>query len=159
MTRGLLVSSLWSAAPARWDGARATLEAIAGSIEILPSAVAQVRADVRRQIASYPKPAPSYVRSASSSSSPSTATAAASSSAGGDGIADYWDTQDKLHTAWSDGMREQDRTVSPSTGEEYIVPNNAWNASGPQGAGYYRALPGGGEERLQVENVVSGTTE
>lgn len=41
---------------------------------------------------------------------------------------------------------------SPTTGATYQVPYNAYNPAGAQGAGYYRALPGGGTELLQPIN-------
>ena len=56
--------------------------------------------------------------------------------------------QDKIDQGWSDSMRGQDRVTSPSSGEKYVVPWNAWSETGPQGAGYYRQVPGGGVERM-----------
>jgi hypothetical protein len=58
--------------------------------------------------------------------------------------------KDKTNQDFDDAIRGQDRAVSPTTGETYICPNNLWSDDGPQGAGYYRALPGGGSELLQT---------
>jgi len=56
--------------------------------------------------------------------------------------------RDTSNQNFDDALRGQDRAVSPSSGAEYVVPQSAWNPSGPQGAGYYRALPGNGGVEL-----------
>lgn len=43
-------------------------------------------------------------------------------------------------------------TKSPSTGDTYRTPNNAYNPTGPNGPGLYRQLPGGGQEKLLPAN-------
>jgi hypothetical protein len=147
-SRAVDITMMWTVTPqARWDALHPTLEAIAASFQIQPNAIAAVQGDVRRQMASYPKPVPTHIPVPASSSPPAS------------GMGSYQEDQDNLHTAWSDATRGQDRAVSPSTGEEYVVPTNAWRTDGAQGAGYYRQVPGGGEERLNVENVIQGTTE
>ena len=99
-----------------------------------------VSAQVRAQIASLPR-ATTSSSSSSSSSNPLIA-----------GWAERSGAQDKANLGIDDAIRGQDRATSPSTGTEYVVPQNAWNATGPQGAGYYRALPGnGGVELLNVQ--------
>jgi hypothetical protein len=59
-------------------------------------------------------------------------------------------SQDRINQGFDDAILGQDHAVSPSTGETYTVPWSAWNATGPQGAGYYRAVPGGDAELLNV---------
>lgn len=50
---------------------------------------------------------------------------------------------------WADAMRGYEEVESPTTGQRYDAPLNAWNPTGPEGAGYYRKLPGeGGLEKL-----------
>lgn len=55
---------------------------------------------------------------------------------------------DSSSQKWADGMRGYESVESPSTGQTYDAPLNSWNASGPDGAGYYRALPDGSQEKL-----------
>jgi hypothetical protein len=146
MGQGVVLSSSWVTPPARWAELSPTLQAVAASVQIQPAAVAQVQAGIQRQLASYPpiaRPHPSTAGSSSSST-----TKASSRSIGG--WNDDQATKDRVQQGWSDSMLQQERTVSPTTGEQYTVPTNAWNDNGPQGAGYYRALPGGGSERLNV---------
>lgn len=45
---------------------------------------------------------------------------------------------------WADAMRGYEEVESPTTGQRYDAPINSWNPTGPEGAGYYRQLPGGG---------------
>lgn len=120
------------ASPARWDAAKPTLAAIARSIQITQNGVNTVNAQVRAHLATLPRAIPS-------SSAPSSAMAS-------------WEArqavQDRSARNFDDAIRGQDRAISPSTGEEYVVPQSAWNPSGPQGAGYYRAVPGGSAELL-----------
>jgi hypothetical protein len=59
--------------------------------------------------------------------------------------------QERQARGFDDFIRGQDRATSPSTGEEYTCPYNLWQANGPQGAGYYRSLPGGGSELLNLQ--------
>lgn len=58
------------------------------------------------------------------------------------------EVDDKSADNWSDAMRGYDTMESPSTGQTYDVPLNAYNPTGPNGGGYYRELPGGGLEQL-----------
>ena len=67
-----------------------------------------------------------------------------------------WDSPDeggetRQQRDMDDYIRGNERATSPTTGEEYVVPTSAWNADGPQGAGYYLATPAGGAELLNVE--------
>ncbi len=137
--KGIALTTGWTSGPKVWDSVHATLEAVAGSVEIQQAAVAQVGADIRRQIASYPHPAPSS-SSSSSSSKPDRR------------YLNDWARQDKESEQRSDAMLDQERAISPSTGETYVVPTNAWNPNGPDGAGYYRPTPGGGQERLEPKD-------
>ena len=106
---------------------------------ILPAAVAKVHADIRQQLASYPPIRPSTAGSSTGSSA---------SSIGG------WEANqaktDRLHRDFDDGLRDQERATD-ANGEHYIVPTNGWSETGPQGAGYYVARPGGGTERLTTD--------
>jgi hypothetical protein len=142
--QGVMLSFVWTAGTQIWDQARPTLEAMANSIQIQPAAVAQVQAGIRRQLASYP-PVQSSVASAPASSS--------SGSAWNDSVNARWESEDRINQGWSDAILGQDHTRSPSTGDTYVVPNNAWSDTGPQGAGYYREVPGGGVERLEVQGT------
>ena len=45
-----------------------------------------------------------------------------------------------------------DNVQSPTTGQTYQAPLNAWNETGPDGPGYYRPLPGGSSEKLEQVN-------
>lgn len=144
--RGIQISTSWLSSPERWPSAKATLGAIAASIQILPGAIAQVNQEVRAQIASYPHPTPSSAAGGSSSSS-------------SDDLMSSWSSreasEDHSNRAFDDYIRGNDRATSPTTGEEYVVPTSAWNDTGPQGAGYYRETPGGGAELLNVEPPAS----
>lgn len=57
---------------------------------------------------------------------------------------------DRLSREWEAATLGFDETKSPTTGETYLMPLSSWDATGSDGAGYYRALPGGGRERLEV---------
>ena len=74
---------------------------------------------------------------------------------GGSSITSSYDyansVSDRAHENWSEAMRGYEPVESPSTGTKYDAPLNSWNPSGPEGAGYYRALPGGGLEKLSQE--------
>jgi hypothetical protein len=59
--------------------------------------------------------------------------------------------EDRVSEEWAEAMRGYETVESPTTGERWDVPLNAWDPAGPYGAGYYRSLPGGG-----VELLVSG---
>jgi hypothetical protein len=50
---------------------------------------------------------------------------------------------------WSDAMRGYETVTSPTTGENYDVPQNSWSSYGPEGPGYYRQLPDDSLERLE----------
>lgn len=130
------VETSLAAMPSRWESEKATLQAIAHSIQITPNAVSQVQANVRAQIASLPRATPSPTTSSTSSSS---------------SVMASWADQERHDQAFSDALLGQDRATSPTTGQSYVVPWNAWSPTGPQGAGYYRATPGGGSELLDVQ--------
>ena len=69
-------------------------------------------------------------------------------SVGGDALissGQYRDAvNDKASQNWQEAMSGYEQVASPSTGTTYDAPLNSWNATGPDGAGYYRELPGGG---------------
>lgn len=54
------------------------------------------------------------------------------------------EVSDRSSQKWADAMRGYEEVESPTTGQRYDAPLNSWNPSGPDGAGYYRQLPGGG---------------
>ena len=124
-----------------------TVEAVAATVQIQPAAAAQVSADIRRQLASYPPVRSSVPATTGGSSAPDRR------------YLNDWARQDKQSQDRSDAMLDQERTTSPSTGETYIVPTNAWNPSGPDGPGYYRPTPGGGSERLQAQDPATPAGE
>jgi len=146
VSRGSMTTATFTTAPDKWAAYKETLVAMLGSVQILPAAVAKVHADVRAQLARYPP-----VKSSSASSD---------SSSTGSGMAQWQEdrqkAQDKTQLGFDDMIRGQDRALSPTTGEEYVCPNNLWNSDGPQGPGYYRDLPGGGQEQLKVETTSGG---
>jgi hypothetical protein len=133
---GVALETMWLIAAEKWDALLPTLQAMAGSVQILPAATAQVQGEIRRQLASYPPIKPSTVGTAADPTN----------------VLSGWS---KMEDQQSEGFQEttlqQDHATSPSTGETYTVPWNAWSATGPQGAGYYRQVPGGGVERLDVD--------
>ena len=126
-----------------WPSMKATLHAIEASIQITPAAVAGVAQEYRADLARFTPPP--MTNSSPTATSPSTS---------GDSSMASWEqdqaAKDKTNQDFDDAIRGQDRAVSPTTGETYICPNNLWSDDGPQGAGYYRALPGGGSELLQT---------
>ena len=133
---GVALSDAWLIAAEKWDAMNPTLEAMAASVQIQPAAVAQVGGEIRQQLASYPPIKPSTVGTAADPTN----------------IWSGWSKmEDRQSQGYEDTMLQQDHARSPSTGEGYTVPWNAWSATGPQGAGYYRQVPGGGVERLDVE--------
>jgi len=138
--QGVALSSGWQASPKVWEQLRPTLEAIAASVQIQPAAVAQVGADIRRQLASYPPVRSSVPASSGGGSTPDRR------------YLNDWAAQDRQSQQRSDAMLDQERATSPTTGETYVVPTNAWNPSGPDGPGYYRPTPGGGAERLEQQD-------
>lgn len=56
--------------------------------------------------------------------------------------------EDRASEEWAEAMRGYETVESPTTGERWDVPLNAWDPAGPYGAGYYRTLPGGGGVEL-----------
>jgi len=54
-----------------------------------------------------------------------------------------------LSEKWSEAILGFENVYSPSTGEHYLAPLGSYWATGPDGGGYYRELPGGGYELLQ----------
>ncbi|HEX4452105.1 MAG TPA: hypothetical protein VH143_14600 [Kofleriaceae bacterium] len=130
---GVATETTWLIAAEKWDALEPTLVAMAGSVQIQPAALAQVRAEVRQQLASYPPIKPT--------SQPDRT-----------GIWSGWSKmEDRQSQGYEDTTLQQDHAKSPSSGETYTVPWNAWSATGPDGAGYYRQVPGGGVERLDVD--------
>jgi len=139
--RGISISHGWDAPVGAWSNLRPTFEAVLASIEIQPAAVAKTQADVRAQLASYPHPKPPvYLSDRPSSSS------------GSNDLMSSWQkreaAQDQANQGMDDYIRGQE-WVKDSSGTTFPAPTSAWNATGPQGAGYYKATPGGGAELLQ----------
>ena len=60
--------------------------------------------------------------------------------------------QDRASAKWSEAVMGYENVHSPTTGQTYQAPLNSWNATGSDGAGYYRPLPGGGQEKLDLDN-------
>ena len=54
------------------------------------------------------------------------------------------EVEDRSSQKWADAMRGYETVESPTTGDRYDAPLNSYNPTGPDGAGYYRSLPGGG---------------
>ncbi len=54
-----------------------------------------------------------------------------------------------LSEEWSEAILGFENVYSPSTGEHYLAPLETYWATGPDGGGYYREVPGGGYELLQ----------
>jgi hypothetical protein len=133
---GVALETTWLVAAEKWDALKPTLEAMGASVQILPAATAQVQGEIRRQLASYPPIKPSTVGTAADPTN----------------VWSGWSKmEDRQSQGYEDTMLQQDHARSPSTGEAYTVPWNAWSATGPDGAGYYRQVPGGGVERLDVD--------
>ncbi|MDE2236596.1 MAG: hypothetical protein KGK30_01790 [Elusimicrobia bacterium] len=72
------------------------------------------------------------------------------------GIMSSWELRNKVEDResahWRQAIMGYEEVRSPSTGQTYDAPLNAWDSTGPEGAGYYRALPNGGSERLERLN-------
>ncbi len=127
-------------AKARWDAEKKMLTEVGQSMQMNQTAVNTVNAQIRAQMALVPRASPP-------------APSASASSASSSGMSDWQhdqDVKDRIYQGWSDSILDQERAVSPTTGEEYIVPTSAWNSSGAQGAGYYREVPGGTPELLET---------
>lgn len=54
-----------------------------------------------------------------------------------------------LSDEWTEAIMGYENVYSSSTGEHYEAPLSSKWESGPEGSGYYRALPGGGYEKLE----------
>jgi len=54
-----------------------------------------------------------------------------------------------LSEEWTEAIMGYENVYSPTTGEHYEVPLDSYWETGPDGAGYYRGLPGGGYEKLE----------
>lgn len=133
--KGVALTSLWTAPPKRWEEARPTLEAVAATAFLLPAAVAQVSAEARQQLTSYPQVRPSRA--------PTTAI-------GGGPDLGAWELA--AHDGWVGGIFGQERVLLPSTHEIWTVRMNAWSADGPSGPGYYH-----GSERLEATTPTAPT--
>ena len=57
--------------------------------------------------------------------------------------------EDRASEEWAEAMRGYVTVESPTTGDRWDVPLNAWDPAGPYGAGFYRKLPGGGVQLLR----------
>jgi hypothetical protein len=55
-----------------------------------------------------------------------------------------------LSSKWTEALMGSVNVYSPALGEHYLVSPGSYWADGPQGGGYYRQLPEGGYELLQV---------
>jgi hypothetical protein len=51
-----------------------------------------------------------------------------------------------LEDKWSEAILGYENVYSPTTGEHWEVPLNAYDPAGPDGPGYYRAIPNGFEK-------------
>ncbi len=60
--------------------------------------------------------------------------------------------QDRASQQWSNATLGVDQVQSPTTGQQWTVPQNAWWGTGPYGAGYYRGLPNGQVEKMTIMN-------
>lgn len=54
-----------------------------------------------------------------------------------------------LSEKWSEAILGYENVYSPTTGEHFQAPLNSYWESGPDGAGYYRELPGSDYEKLE----------
>ena len=54
-----------------------------------------------------------------------------------------------LSEEWSEAILGYENVYSPTTGEHFMAPLDSYWATGPDGGGYYRELPGGGYELLE----------
>lgn len=59
--------------------------------------------------------------------------------------------EDRLSNKWQETIMGYENTISPSTGEAYQMPLNAYSETGPDGPGYYRPLANGFSEKLDLE--------
>jgi hypothetical protein len=136
--RGIAMSWTWMGPTATWKTLVPTLEAIAASAQITPTAMANVQAEARAALAAVPRFTPSYT----------TASADSSSGGGSDDLMSGWqdreDRKDRANQDFDDYIRGNER-VTNSAGDTLIAPTSAWNSTGPQGAGYYEATPNGPE--------------
>lgn len=70
-----------------------------------------------------------------------------------DSIMGSWEyknrVEDRLSARWQESIMGYDNVRSPSTGQTYQMPLNAWNPTGSEGPGYYRPLPSGSSEKLE----------
>lgn len=122
-------SAFWAiqiATPENWESAKGTLQTIQDSFEII-----DIGATRKNTLLPSNRPMESSRSSVTSRSS-------SYSSA----------LDDESSENWAEGMRGYETVSSPSTGQNYDVPLNSWSSYGPEGAGYYRELPGGSVERL-----------
>ena len=120
-----------------WDTYAPTLNTIQASIRLT---------DASREVSSLP-PLPNYsTEQLFGSNNRPSGSAITSSSKYADEV------EDAASDNWASAMRGYETTESPSTGNRYDVPINAWDPHGEDGAGYYRSLPGGGVEKLNVVN-------
>ena len=55
-----------------------------------------------------------------------------------------------LSEKWSEAILGFENVYSPTTGEHYLAPLDTYWETGPDGGGYYRELPGGGLEKLEL---------
>lgn len=54
-----------------------------------------------------------------------------------------------LSEEWSEAILGYENVYSPTTGDHFMAPLDSYWATGPDGGGYYRELPGGGYELLE----------
>ncbi|MBU0598463.1 hypothetical protein KKF61_05775 [Patescibacteria group bacterium] len=54
-----------------------------------------------------------------------------------------------LSDRWTEAIMGYENVYSPTTGDHYEAPLTSQWDTGPEGAGYYRSLPGGGYEKLE----------
>lgn len=121
----------------KWDRYAPTLNAIQSSIRLT---------DAGREVSSLPA-LPNYSVERLFGNTATSSGSALSSSA------KYkQEVEDRANEKWADAMREYESAESPSTGQSYDVPLNAWNPTGHAGPGYYRLLPDGSTEKLTTRN-------
>lgn len=121
----------------KWDRYAPTLNTIQSSIRLT---------DAGRELSSLPA-LPNY------SVERLFGTAASSSGSALSSSSKYkQEVEDRASEKWADAMRGYESAESPSTGQSYDVPLNAWNPTGHAGPGYYRLLPNGGTEKLTTRN-------
>lgn len=54
-----------------------------------------------------------------------------------------------LSDKWTEAIMGYENVYSPTTGEHYEAPLDSYWATGPDGGGYYRSVPGGDYEKLK----------